>query len=147
MRNWSPQSQRREASRSPVKQEECTPHQGRGRGLRVSQHDGDRLLVLVADAVGDDPARSIARGQIGLGNAIDQLLALAAILDQLLDGDDLQVVPPRQIDTARRASAPLPAVRQHFAKHSRRLEPGHAGQVDRRLRMPCSAKHSAFFGD
>ena len=114
--------------------------------LGISQHDGDRLLVFIANPVGDDPARTIAIGQIGLGNAIDQLLALAAILDQLLDGDDLQVVLPCQI-VELVARGALAAVGQHFAKNARGLKPGHAGQVNRRLGMPGPAKHPPFFGD
>ena len=69
------------------------------------------------------------------------------MLDELLDGDDLQMVLPRQIDRARRGVARWPLVGQDLAKHARRLEPGHAGQVDRRLGMPGPAKHAAFFGD
>ena len=38
-------------------------------------------------------------------------------------------------------------VGQHFAKHARRLEPGHAGQVDGGLGMTGPAEHPAFFGD
>ena len=84
------------------------------RVVGISQHDGNGLLVFIADAVGDDPAGTKSRGQIGLGNAIDEFLALAAMLDQLLDGDDLQMVLPRQIIkfVARGAMA---AVGQHLA--------------------------------
>ena len=55
--------------------------------------NGDRLVArLVLDAVADDPAVAVAGRQVGLGHAVDQLLAQAAILDQRLDRDDRQAV-------------------------------------------------------
>ena len=66
-----------------MKQDECSRTSGSAGAVRIAHHDGDRLLVLVLHAVGDDPARAEARRQVGLGQPIDELLAAAAVADQL----------------------------------------------------------------
>ena len=129
-----------------MKQEECNRTRGAAAPMRIAQHDGDRLLVFIADAVGDDPARTISRGQIGLGHAIDQLLALAAMLDELLDGDDLQrVLLARRIELV--AIGAVAVVGKHFAKHTRRLEPRHPRHVDGGFGVTGAAEHPALFGN
>ena len=67
------------------------PDQRGGRPLQVAQDDRDRLLLLVPDAVGDDPPGPESRGQIRVGQPIDELLAQPAMANQLLDRNDLQL--------------------------------------------------------
>ena len=68
------------------------PDEGRGGRVDVADHEDQRRLGFVFHPVGDDLADTILRRQVGFGHAIDQLLADAAISDQLLDRDDFQAV-------------------------------------------------------
>ena len=84
-------------------------------------------------------------GKFASADAIDQLFALAAILDELLDRDDLQVVPPRQLVKLVGGRA-LPAVGQDFAEHAGGQQASHAGQIDGRFGVSGAAQHAAFLG-
>ena len=110
------------------------PHQRLGRLGRVAHDDGDRLLLFIADAEGDDASRAETRGQIGLGHAIDQLFAAAAIADQFLDADDLQAVLLGQGVELLAGGAVAVGV-ENFAKHAGRRQAGHARQIDGRFGM------------
>ena len=79
------------------------PHQRHGPLVGLAHHQHERLLRLVLHAVEDQLELAVPRGQLGLGDAIDQLLAHAAIADQLFDRDDFQVVLARPARTAARA--------------------------------------------
>ena len=67
------------------------PHQRRGRLGGIADHVDQRLLRFVLHAVGDDRAVAVTGGQLGLGLSVDELLAHAAVANQLLDRDDRQV--------------------------------------------------------
>ena len=59
-----------------MKHDEWSRIQGSLDGLEVAHDEGDRLVArLVLDPVADDPAVAIAGRQIGLGDAMNQLLA------------------------------------------------------------------------
>ena len=60
-------------------------------------HDEGNVLVWVDDAaVGDRLPGAVERRDHGLGHALDELLVLLAVGDELLDADDLQVVALRR---------------------------------------------------
>ena len=125
-----------------MKQAECSRTSGSGRAGRIAEHDGDRLLLFVLHAVGDDPARAEARRQIGLGQPVDELLAAAAVADQLLDGDDLQVeLLGQRVELV--ARGPIAALAEDFDQHAGRLQAGHPGQIDGALGVPGAPQHAA----
>ena len=129
-----------------MKQAECSRTSGSAACSSVAQHDGQRLLILVVHAVGDDPAGAETRGQIGLGQAIDELLAAAAVADQLLDGDDLQAELLGQLVELFAAGAVAVGI-EDFAEHAGGPQAGHAGQIDRGLGMAGAAQHAPFLGN
>jgi len=89
MRSWSPQSHRRLSSRSPVKHDECSRTSG---AFGAAQRQHDRLLGLELHPVGDDSEAAPRRRQVGLCDPLHELLAGAAVTDQLFDRDDLKAV-------------------------------------------------------
>ena len=105
----------------------------------------DRLVArLVLDAVADDPAVAVAGRQVGLGGAMHQLLAQAAVLDQGLDRDDRQaVLAGDRVQLL--ASGHADAVGD-LAEHAGGRQAGQPGQVDRGLGMPGAAEHAPFLG-
>ena len=86
------------------------------------------------------------RGQLRFGLAVDELLAHAAIGDQLLDRDDRQVVLPGQLVQLRRDWPDRPMSFEDFAQHAGGQQPGHAGQIDGRFGVSGAAEHAALFG-
>ena len=128
-----------------MKQAECSRTSGSGRPVGLAQHNGDRLLVFVLHAVGDDPARTKPRGQVGLGQPVDELLAAAAVADQRLDGDDLQVELLGQ-GVKLVARGPIAALAEDFDQCAGRFDAGHPGQIDGALGMPGTPQHAALLG-
>ena len=141
--SWSPQSQRKRGQQVAGKAGRVQPDQRfRPRG-RVAQHNGNGLLVLVFHAVGQDAAGAKAGGQVGLGQPVDKLFAAAAVADQGLDGDDLQVEPGGQF-VEFVARGPIAALAEDFDQDAGRLQTGHPRQVDRALGMPGTPQDAAF---
>ena len=64
MRDGSPQSHREELIRSPVKQLECIRTEGHAVRVEggVTQHERHRHLLLVLDAVDDNPELAVLGG-------------------------------------------------------------------------------------
>ncbi len=60
--------------------------------VRFAHHQREWLLRFVLHSVEDELEHAMPGGQPGLGDAIDQFFAHAAIADQLLDRDDLHLV-------------------------------------------------------
>jgi len=78
----------------------------------------------------DPPRRKPSKKEAySLKEAVERLApefeATAAVLDELLDGDDLQTVLPGQF-VKLFAGRALAAFGQHFAEHAGRLKAGHA---------------------
>ena len=92
------------------------------------EHVGREVAVL-----GRDPS---------LGDATDQLLVLAPILDHLGDRDHQQVVLFAEPDEIRHPGHG-PVVLDDLAQHAGRVAPGHAGQVDGRLGVAGPLQHAA----
>ena len=121
------------------------PNQGRGCLGQIAQDYGNRLLLLITDAESKDPSRAESGRQIGLGQPIDELFAAPAMTNELLDGDDLQLVLFRQrVELLAWGSIAVGV--EDFAQDARRLQSRHADHVDGRLGMPGPAQHAAFLG-
>ena len=76
---------------------------------------------------------------------LHQLFANAPMRDQALDRTHAQSVFFAELHQLWQARH-RPVVVQNFAKHSGRLQPSHAGKIDRRLRVTGAAQHAAIFG-
>ena len=121
------------------------PHERGGDFRRIAQHKHERLLRFVLDAIGDDRAGAVFRGQLGLGFAVHEFFADAAISDELLDRDDRQIeTSARSCNCSRLARSPDSV--ENFAEHAGGQQAGHAGQIDRGLGVAGAAEHAAFFG-
>ena len=122
------------------------PHERRRNFRRIADDEHERLLRFVFNAVGDDRAGTVLRGQLRFCLTVDQLLAHAAIRNELFDRDDRQLVLPGQ-------RVQLLAVRtiarfiQDFAQRTGRQQARHAREVDGRFGMASAAKHAALFSD
>ena len=119
---------------------------GRGRA-EVAHHEGDRLVArLVLDAVADDPPLAVASGQLGLGHAVDQLLAapcgsaISISIEMIGRPNSAAIACSRSRLATRmpsRISQRTPAG----------VRPGQPGEVDRRLGVPRAAEHAPLLGD
>ena len=121
-------------------------NQGGGDRLEVPHDEDDRVVSrFVIDLVADDPTAAVARRQLGLGDAMDELLAPPAVLDQCLDRED------RQAELGRQFVQPLAAgaagAVEDLADHPGRLHPGEREEVHRRLGVACPAEDAPLLGD
>ena len=85
-------------------------------------------------------------GSFGFGLAVDELLAHAAIRDELLDRDDRQIDTAGRARAAARGSPDRPMSFEDFAQHAGGQQAGHARQVDGRFGVSGAAEHAAFLG-
>src|SRR5205823_4055287 len=100
---------------------------------------------LVVDAVAEDPAAAVAGGHLGLGDAVDQAVAAAAVLDEHVDGDDRQAELGGDRVEAVAAGAALAV--EDLDEDARRGEAGQAGEVDGRLGVAGAAEDAPLLGD
>ena len=122
------------------------PHERRRDVGRLSHHEHQRLLGFILHAVGDHPEAAPLGRQVGLGDAVHQLLPLPPMPNELFDGDDLEAVLTGQIEE-RLAVGPVADVVEDFAEHSGRREVCHAGEIDRGLGVSGTAEHASLFRD
>ena len=93
-------------------------------------------------AKGDGGEVPVGGRQPDGGHALDELLRLPAVLDQVLDGDHLDPVllaVGNQVGNARHR----PVLAHDLADHSRRIETGEPGEVDGGLGLARTLEHSA----
>ncbi len=81
-------------------------------------------------------------GDAGLGDAADQLLVLAPVADEVGDGDHQQAVLLGERDQIGDPGHGAVLV-DDLAEDPRRVEAGHAGQVDGGLGVPGPLQHAA----
>ena len=109
----------------------------------LSHHERQVLLVVQHRLVDVGPELSPLRRDARLGDESHQLLVLAAVADQVRNGDERQVV---LLGEGLEVSQPrhLGLVLGHdLAQHAGRREPGGPGQVDRRLGVPGTLEDAA----
>ena len=95
--------------------------------------------------VGDQVEVAVRRRQLHDELALDQALALAAVLDEVLDGTHLEAVLAAELAQVRQAGHV--AVGGHdLADDGRLLQPGQAGQVDAALGVAGADQHAALAG-
>ena len=78
-----------------------------------------------------------------LGDALDQLLALAAVTDEVGDGDEQELVLRAEALQIGQACHVGLLLVDHLAQHAGRVEAGHARQVDGRLGVTGALEHTA----
>jgi len=96
--------------------------------------------------VPDQPARTVAGGEFAVGHAVDQLFHPAAVANEILDGDDLQLELLRQFPQLR-AIGPVAVRVEDLDEHARRFKSRQSRQIDRGFGVPRAPQHSAFFRD
>ena len=122
------------------------PHKRRRHLPRLSHHEHERLLRFILHAVGDHPEAAPLGRQIGLGDAVHQLLTLPAVPDQLLDRDDFEAMFTGHAEE-RLAVRPIADIVEDLAEHARRRKVCHPGEVDRGLGVSGTAEHASLFRD
>ena len=105
------------------------------------------LDVLVNAGVSDRPELAVPGRDAGLGDPLDVLLVLAAVLDQVRDGDQRQIVfvgkDPQLVGLRHRAFVLLA---DDFADRTGRRQSGHPGQVDSGFGVAGTPQHATVLG-
>ena len=140
--SWMPQSQRSEPNTSPVRHSLCTRTSTSSSPCTAPLHHGHVLLAVEHRLV--DVAGEVAPlgGDAGLGDALDQLLGLAPVADELGDRDQQQVVLLAELDEVGDPGHRAVVV-DDLAQHAGGVEAGHAGQVDGGLGVAGPLEHAA----
>src|SRR5206468_10523575 len=114
-----------------------------GRALGDIAHDkGDMLVRVYNAAVGDGGPGAELGGKDGLRHTLDELLVLLAIGNELVDGDDREVVLLGELLELRQAGHF--AVGPHdFAEDASRVETGELAESDRSLSLTGPDQHAA----
>ena len=103
------------------------------------------LLRMVAGAVADQPPGAHRSRQLGFRHAVDQLLGAQTVLDDLLDRDDLDLVPTGEADEVGQARH-LAVALHDLADHRAWLKSSEAAEVDRGLGLTGPHQGPAFAG-
>ena len=131
------------------------PEDVAGEALGVDPHEDvllalhrppDQGHVLVAVEQGlVDVAGELAPlgGDGGLGHPLDQLLRLAPVADEVGDADEEQSVGGDEGLQLGEAGHRRLVLGDHLAQHPRRVEAGHAGQVDGGLGVATPLEHAS----
>ena len=115
-----------------------------GRDRAAHEREMRRVGQLVA--IDDEPERAVLRGERALGDALDQPLGAAAVVDQVGDRADLQAVlggEDLEIGQPRHRAV----VVHDLAQHRRRREAGEPREVAARLGVPGARQHAARLRD
>ena len=102
-------------------------------------------MLLVLDRVGVDHRAPIAAGDVAecaVGDALDQTFGKAPISDQIGDGAELEVVALRERHQVRQPRHGAVVVHD-LADHRRRIQPGLARDIDRRLGVAGAHQRAA----
>ncbi len=108
----------------------------------VALHHRDVMLLVDQRAVADNVEVAVLGRQVGLRDPFDELLRAPPVLDQVGDGDHLEVVAAAvrdQVLDARHG----PVVVHDLADHRSRDQAREAGEVDARLGLPRALQHPA----
>ena len=108
----------------------------------VPHDERDRDPVVHRGLVGDAGELAELGGQPRLRRPPHELLLLHAVLDQVLDGDDLEPVGAGELEELRQPRHAALVV-QHLADHAHRGRAGQPREVHRRLGMAGAAEHPA----
>ncbi|MNI49150.1 hypothetical protein D3C73_1037470 [compost metagenome] len=74
------------------------------------------------------------------------MLLLIAVMNQISDADQLEVMLLRNLNEIRQAGHRAVSL-DHFADYARRIGAAHASQIDCGFGVAGAAQHAAFFGD
>src|SRR5207237_3877235 len=92
--------------------------------------------------VGDRRELAIIRRQPCGRQPLDELLLLRAVLDEVLDGDELEPMAPREVDELRQPRHASRLV-QHFADHAGGVAAREPREIHRRLGVAGASQHAA----
>ena len=107
-------------------------------------HDERQVLLVVQHGLVDVGAELPVLGRDArLGHEADELLVLAAVADEVGDGDEREVVLLGEALQVRQAGHLGLVLGHDLAEHARRGEPGGPAQVDRRLGVAGPLEHAA----
>jgi len=109
-------------------------------------HQRDMFFPVHVVGVRHRLEHAVIGRQPDLHFAPDQLLFLVAIRDQIFDRDQFHIMlfcDFVQVRQPRHRAVFL----DHFADDRGGIGAAHFGEIDRRLRVPGSSEHAAFFGD
>ena len=109
------------------------------------RRQGQVRLGIDDRRVREQVERAQARRQLQGQLPVNQPFALAAILDQVLDGAHLQSVRAAEVAQVRQASHGAVGI-DDLADHGRFLQSGEAGQVDAALGVAGTDEHAALAG-
>ena len=113
-------------------------------GLALHRTADHRHVLLTVEQRLVDVAGEVAprRRDVGLGDALDQLLLLAPVADHLGDRDHQQaVLLSEPLELGHPGHVHLVLV-DDLAQDPRRVQPGHPGEVDRCLGVPGTLEHA-----
>ena len=117
-------------------------HQHLVHALDRALDQGHVLLTVQQRLIGVAGEVAPAGRDGGLGDPADELLVLAAVADQVGDGQDRQLVLDREALQVRHPGHGAVLV-DDLAQHPGRVAPGHAGQVDGCLGVAGALEHAA----
>jgi hypothetical protein len=108
---------------------------GVGRQRSANEREMRRIGDLVA--IHDEPKGPVHRCERALGDAFDEALGAAAILNQVGDGSDPEPVLRREaFEVGQTRHRPVGV--HDLAEYGTRREPCELGEVAARLSMPCA---------
>ena len=119
---------------------------GLTRSCEIAPDEGERFLILVRHAVGDHGRRAIVlRRQGNFDLPMDQLLADAAISDQILDRNDRNVMLFGQLLQLGQIGHAEVLLAADLDQSADRPYPGQPQQVDGRLGVAGPPQHAPLF--
>jgi hypothetical protein len=122
------------------------PHEDVVLPLHGTLDEGDVLVAVEQVLVGVGGEVAPWRGDAGLGDPAHELLALAAVADEVGDGDHHQAVLLGEALELGPAGHLHAVLGDDLAQHARRVEAGQAGQVDGGLGVAGPLQDTAVLG-
>ena len=119
---------------------ECTRTSVGESPLELAHHEGDARRSVDRPLERDELELAEPGREARLGDAAHELLHAAAVLDEVADRDDPEVVLLRDIDELGYARHRA-VLRHDLAQHAGVLEPREPHEIDGRFRVPRAAEH------
>src|SRR5262245_1952163 len=107
----------------------------------VAAHERDVLLAAQDLPICDRLELAVLRRHPHRDHALDELLGAPPVLDQVGDGDHLDLVPVAELGEIRHPGH-RPVLVHDLADDARGDEPGELREIDRRLRLAAAVKHA-----
>jgi hypothetical protein len=122
------------------------PHEGRHAGINFALHQRDVVQVVERRAVEVEAEDAEISRHVDDLDRLDQLFALPAIGDEVLDAANFQPMFAGELPEVRKARHRAITVHD-FNEHAGFLQSSHSRKIDRRLSMPRAPEHTAGLGN